>query len=219
MAATKPNLTEDLAAVWELGDLGDDDFKRLLEEVSKASPSPRLDVLCDAITQEHQNLVHALVRLAINFGVDEAQLRDLLNNYIGSTTKLPPSEFTDDQFKRAVDRAIRLLKSRPLLLHLSSTRLRLSHERTFLAAGMVTDLRPIVDQYVQTDYPQVVAVLRRHNLSLTTLDSDGNTHENFMVLDDEDIESLIATLERARTLVPALKQLSAQADLIDLSLS
>lgn len=219
MEKAKSSIVKDLLSLWELKNLSEDAFKALFEAISEVQLSPKEHRLYDAVPEEHRNLMQALLGIAVNISPDKDELRDLLYEYIDEITECSPNRISDDQVTLAVARAFKLLTSRPVQLFSSSTHLRFAHEHIFSGARIVTDIRPILAEDTDTGDPQVAAVMRRHNLIITSCDRDMNTHDNFFVLDDEDLDFLLAVLVHAKETVPALKQLTMHDSVSDLSLS
>ena len=219
MATEKTTLVEDLTLLWELSSLSAEDFDILFTQVSEAPPSPRLGVLTDAVAQEHQDLIYALVSLENHFSLDEAGLSELLRSHIEQITELPQDQILEEQIAQVIDRSLRLCYTRPIRIHSSSARLRREHEHTFLDASIVTDLRPIIDSDPETGNPRVVALLRRHNLHLITHDYERKSRKHYLVLDDEDLRYLVALFEDTLDLIPTLGQFTEQDGMLDLNLS
>ena len=221
MTEDKPEIVQDLTHLWELTNLSKDDYEALSAEVSEAHPTPRIQGLCDLVAQEHQALMLALIRLSTHLrprvSLVDSEVRDLLTDHMEQITQLPPSRVSDEQLTRAIDRSLGLLNCKSLQFFRKGEGLRTSHEHTFLHGEVVADLRPIVDTDSQTGDSRVVAMLRRHNLIITTIDYKGNRDKHFFVLEDEDLPFFAEMFQKALDSALALEQYTEQNCLLDVS--
>ena len=218
MAEAKSVLAEDLTSLWDLASLSADDFDALCAQISEAQPTPRLRVLCDAVAQEHQPSIRALARLAAILHPDEQELRDLFTEHLEEITELPPDSIPSEHLTLVVDRLLQLLNSRLIQLYVSAKDMRNAHESTFINAKIVTDLRPILSENTEASTQEIIAVLRRHHLTLTTIGDTNDRHKHYFVLDDEDLWYLADVIRTTIERISTLEQLAEKNDLADLSL-
>jgi len=97
-----------------------------------------------------------------------------------------------------------LLETRPVVLLGKALDLGTAHDKVFLSARVLTDLRPIFGDEV---YFAPEGAVLTHTLRLQFIDSEGRTDSFFVALDEEDIESLKTVLARATTKTSTLKQM------------
>ncbi|MBU1426291.1 MAG: hypothetical protein KKH12_14010 [Gammaproteobacteria bacterium] len=74
------------------------------------------------------------------------------------------------------------------------------HSRIFTGSRVLTDIRPVFG----SNESQISALFVSHNLKLEYFEN-GEERELFVALDDEDIESLIETLQRSQKKAKAIK--------------
>jgi hypothetical protein len=98
-----------------------------------------------------------------------------------------------DECDRFKDRLTKLLDIEPLLYAAKSASVMTAHDHAFIHARTLTDVRPVFGSDVET-LPKAAMII--HTLEVAY--RSGRKSENFYVaLDSQDVESLIATLQRA----------------------
>ncbi len=111
---------------------------------------------------------------------------------------------SDDRHERFAHRIESLLKCEVIRIQSKALSLGAAHERVFVNAQIVTDLRPLFDNdIVENSEPE--AALLTHTLSIHFVASDGKHDNIYVSLDDEDIELLQEALSRAVHKAASLK--------------
>lgn len=103
-----------------------------------------------------------------------------------------------DRFK---DRLTNLLSIEPLVYAAKASSVMTAHDHTFVHARTLTDARPVFGSDVENP-PKAAMIIHTLEIAYRT----GRKSENFYVaLDSQDVESLIATLQRALAKEAGLK--------------
>jgi hypothetical protein len=83
------------------------------------------------------------------------------------------------------------------------------HERIFVTAGILTDIRPIFHQDV-ADKPEAALII--HMLRMTQRDNQGEFSDEYFALDSNDIRKIKSLIERAIKKEDTLKKLMRNAN-------
>ncbi len=138
-------------------------------------------------------LLDALIGLAALAYRSGATANQIAERVVASP-QLAETESRDDRF---LDRLKQLLTCNAVRLQSKALSLGASHDRIFVSARIITDLRPIFNDDV-AGRPEPEAALLSHILRLHYIASNGQHDNLYVVLDDDDIEVLQEALGRAR---------------------
>ena len=205
-------------AIAKLAALSEEDIQGLADALRRSSPVLNPAALLEGIAQDAK-------------GISEKDLKEILTALIAlydvrTTHNIPLAQFVADLCE-VMQRSKMLsaadcdgLKPRlSVLLELESLRIaakaaavQREQQRLFVDARVLTDIRPI---FADDTEPPLAAVLN-HSLKLSYFE-DGETHDFFVVLDDEDLGKLQKTITRAQSKSKALGPVLARAQITDLT--
>lgn len=98
--------------------------------------------------------------------------------------------------ERFVDRAVHILECSSVRLLGKAASIGYQHERLFVDAQVLTDLRPVFEDDISDDHGPLGAVLS-HLLRLHIIGQTGTHEDVYVALDDGDIATLREALDRA----------------------
>jgi len=188
--------------------LKDGDYAKLLGSLGENEPSTPRSVLADS--------VHGACALEASVA---SELLDAVFGLasVGHKTGSPPAQIaarvaSSAQFSDSDDDRLRFERRIELLLDCDVVRIQgkasslgTAHERVFLSAQILTDLRPLFHDQVDGD-PEPEGALLSHTLLVHFIDSTGSHDNFFVVLDDGDLEALNQATNRAIAKSASLKQ-------------
>lgn len=187
--------------------LSDNAFKELIKAVSVMSVKiyPE-DGLLEAITkvrdissEDAEIMANAVLSLCINRGSSEKETAAYLDDLQSLEKSLT---LTKEEWALLKDRLIKVLDIKPLLIATKATGILFEYERIFGKVRVLTDVRPVFDTKQQAS-PQASIIVHTLNIHYQ---QDGAHKEFFVALDDDDIQTFLATLERAKAKSKSLKQ-------------
>lgn len=211
--------TRHIPAFEHIRDLGDSDFEALLNSLQNAQPTRRVDDLATQVMSS-ADIDEELSRAVLEALTEFITLFDqwpsepaLLAARAAANTELaiPSRERT-----RFAQRIVSLAGATPLRLLGKAIALRMEHARILTESRMFTDLRPIFDSSLD-NAPKPEAMLMVHTLKLEYIASDNTLENIYIVLDEDDIEVLGTTLDRARQKSDILKATLAEVGIVDMS--
>ena len=198
-------------------DMSTDDFSLVLDLLDAVEPTASRRVLDESLQDEihvavsdTSALLDAITGLATHSHLSQSSVADIAER-VASSPQLQPGEDAED----LASRIERLLTCDAIRVYSKASAIGSSHERIFANAQILTDLRPVF-RNDETSYPQPEGVLLAHTLSLHFIGSDG-THDNFfVVLDDDDIETMRKLFDRAMNKADSMRQLILKSGLLSL---
>lgn len=121
-------------------------------------------------------------------------------------------KFTEKTRESFRGRLTRLLNHESLVLPAKANNIMLDHERVYIRARTLTDVRAIFGSDTEKP-PKAAAIIHMLNVSFRR----GNKEENFYVaMNSEDVESLIVTLQRALSKSGTLKKTLDTANILNI---
>ena len=198
-------------------DMSVDDFSLVLGLLNAVEPTASRRVLDESLqneihvaVSETSALLDAITGLATHSHFSQSSVAAIAKRVASS----PQLQLGDDAEDLA-SRIERLLTCDAIRVYSKASAVGTSHERIFATAQILTDLRPVFRDD-ETSYPQPEGALLTHTLSLHYISSDG-THDNFfVVLDDDDIETMRKSLDRAMNKAASMRQLILESGLLSL---
>lgn len=195
-------------------EMKESDFSDLLTALNAAESTARLSALEETILEGSQldaSDVRSLLDAILGLGGLGYRLRESASRVAARVALSPQFDATeglgeDEQLGECLaDRIKALLNCDVVRLLSKVSSVGAEHERVFLNAQVLTDLRPIFDDDSDNNLEPEGALLS-HTLSLHFIRSD-RTHDNFyVVLDEDDIEILQQAIDRAMKKSEALKR-------------
>jgi hypothetical protein len=164
-------------------------------------------VTTDISDDELQVIVRTVLSLYALRVTREVSANDLSKDIVDAIVSGEYRELkvTDEQAADLHNKLTKLLGVDPLAYQMKARDVARQHERSFCAARILTDIRPIFG--LASDNAPVDAVIT-HTLKITYHEgSDRDTKELFFAMDDDDIQELKAILERAEMKSESLKEL------------
>jgi hypothetical protein len=163
-------------------------------------------------------------------GSTEAELDQILGTLIGMLSTLFQFDLSSAEFAERVCRAmeesenealrisrkecdsfkhrlVKLLDLEPLLYPAKAFNVLYDHDRVFVHARAVTDVRAVFGSDTEVP-PKAAAIV--HMLNITCQRGDGEENV-YVALDSQDVESLITTLQRALSKTRSLKEFLSRA--------
>jgi hypothetical protein len=208
---------QDQNGLIQIGRLTDDELDQLVSALSQAEPTVQFKELIAKISP-HVTTIQA------------TQLTEIVQTLVGmSSARLDfdssVPEFADfvcrameqsnnDDLKRVGEecqgfkrRITRLLGAEPLLYPAKGFNVMYDHDRLFLSAKTLTDIRAVFGSDL-TEAPKAAAIIHTLKISYRQDDLEKNFH---LAMDSHDIESLMDTLKRALSKAEGLKTLLNKA--------
>ena len=180
-------------------------YASLLQAISGANPTLRSSALAASICEgsdfapdEVGALVDALTSLAGLRRVQDVSA-DEMSHRVAASPDLETPEHEQEAF---AGRITELAESTPIRLLGKALDMGTEHDRVFVAARILTDLRPIFGDDV-TEPPE--GALLSHTLKFEFVHDEGNFGNFYIVLDEEDLKNLDGLISRARQKAASLK--------------
>lgn len=203
-----------LQAFAHLREMQESDFSRVLAILNAAESTARLSALAEAAGEGSQldtfdvlALLEAIQELA-GIGYRIRSSASQMAARVVSSPQFDADEnlSRDDGLGERMSQRIEILLNCDVIRLLSkASSIGAEHERVFLNAQVLTDLRPLFDDDSDENLEPEGALLC-HILSLHFISSD-RSHDNFYVtLDDDDIEILKRAIDRAIRKSDSLKR-------------
>ena len=198
-----------MSAFEAIRDMSEGDFGLLIDVVADAELTIGRDTLDDLILQgtqldalETSALLDAVIGLATHGHISRTPINELVTRL----SCAPRIARSDDSDKRLAERVERLLSCDVVRVHSKTLLIGSQHERIFANAQIVTDLRPLFKSDIEEE-PEPEGVLLSHTLSVHFIGSDGTHDTFFVVLDDQDIETIGALIDRARLKAKSMRRI------------
>lgn len=197
-------------------DMPEDDFSALLRVLDAIEPTANrreIDELVPAeihlYDSDASTLLDAIIGLAIHCHLSQSLVTEIAER-VACSPQLMSSDI--DNLSERIER---LLRCDTIRIYSKASAIGTRHERIFANAQILTDLRPVFRD-TENMRPEPEGLLLSHTLNVHFIASDG-THDNFfVVLDDEDIESIRKLIDRAIDKAEAMRQLIAESGLLSL---
>ncbi|MGR3792355.1 hypothetical protein [Vannielia sp. SX4] len=186
-------------------------FKQAAAELIKiAVPSIRVSSLLKEILritgedEVSRALCSQLVSLATFRRTEKVSEAEVIDGLIEGIAHAELPEAVHEWFVSCRDDLIQLLQCPSIKLPAKALQLSTDYEKVFESGNVVTDVRPVFDDDREAMMGAIIGqVLRIHYL---TDGSQGRPQEISLALDLDDIEKLIAELEKSRTKAESAKQ-------------
>lgn len=203
-----------VASFKALRDMDPAEFDALAEALAEATPVLRPESLAAAIAPTVTSLpvpalteiLSALTSLTGLGRLQNATAAEIAERLAESHDLETPTE----ERERFAGRVARSLESRAVRLLGKAVDLRTEHDKVFVGARVLTDVRPIFGEEVAA--PPEGAVLS-HTLKLEFVHNEGTLGNTYVVLDNEDVQALRKALERAEAKAETMKQVLERIDL------
>jgi hypothetical protein len=202
--------------------LSPDTFELIASALEKAPLAGGLKELTAAVVQQvpvlKQQEIKDIIRAVFSLGVfmtdEDTPLSENLSNLSRAmqTSDKPELTLSDHESAAFEKRLERLLTIKTVVISSKVQRLRLEYPVTFHDAMILTDMRPVFDK--PEERPVGCAI--SHTLEIT-YHEHGDHKEFFVVLDDDDLETIKKAIQRAEVKSASMKSLLKVANLPDLS--
>ena len=181
-----------------LGALPQEEYSTLRDSLARAHPTLSSSALAQSLSigsdreaEEVENLIDGLTGLLAVGRTHDLPLHDAAIQ-VASADQFDQTDIDESVLSR---RIAELLNCRPIQLLSKALDVGSEHERIFLDARIVTDLRPIFGNDVDA-LPE--AALLRHSLKLEFIHEEDRLGIFYVVLDEEDLDRLEAIIRRAK---------------------
>ena len=196
-------------------DMPEEDFSRVHRSLSTAEATGRrepLDAASRSSTQlsfqDTEAMLDAIMGLATYAYLSRSSEGQVASR-LASSPPLATAEDPDDELG---ERIKQLLECDAVRIHSKVTLLGTQHERIFANAQVLTDLRPLFKSDIGENL-EPEGVLLSHTLSVHFIGSDGGHDTFFVVLDEQDIETLGELVDRARKKTESMRKLVKESGL------
>ncbi len=208
-----------------LREMQEGDFSHLLMALNTAESTARLRTLAESAGEGSQldvSDVQALLEAIRELAGIGYRIRSSAGQIAARVVSSPQFSADEDLNRhdtlreRMAKRIETLLNCEVIRFLSKASSIGAEHERVFLNAQVLTDLRPLFDDDRGEDLEPEGALLC-HTLSLHFISSD-RTHDTFyVVLDDDDIETLQSAIDRAIRKSGSLKRKLQDAGLVHMT--
>ena len=191
-------------------------FVRLREVIAAAKPTDSLSAVVAAIDMDLASGLsdpHALLDAVVELGTLGSRSQTSVRRVAERVAAYRPFVKGEDPGNRFSKRIESLLNCDFVRLRSKASYVGSEHERLFVSAQIITDLRPLFSDDV-SGYPEPEGALLSHTLSLHIVRSDGRHDNLYVVLDENDLESLRQVIKRARRKAGSLKDKLESSGLI-----
>lgn len=191
-------------------------FVRLHEVLAVAKPTDSLSAVVTAIDADLALGLpdpHALLDAVVELGALGSRSHTSARRVAERVAAYGPFLKHDDPGSRLTMRIESLLNCDFVRLRSKASYVASEHERLFVSAQILTDLRPLFNDGVSGN-PEPEGALLTHTLSLHIVRSDGRHDNLYVVLDDNDLESLGQVIKRAKRKADSLKDKLEESGLI-----
>ncbi len=196
--------------------LADDTFKELVDALAdltiKVYPRDELISAISHVRNISSDDVGAITDAVLGLCMNRAGFDKETTVYVedlGQSIERP-LKLAKDGWSLLKNRLVQILNIKPLVTATKATSILLEYDHIFGTARILTDARPIFDVKV-TSAPSAAVVV--HNLCIH-YQQDGGHKIFFVAMDDNDIQTLIETLDRAKVKSQYLKKTLADAGVI-----
>ena len=191
-------------------------FARVSDVLAVTKPT---DSLNEVVTSMHADLgldlpdPRALLDAVVGLGALGSRFHTSARRVAERVAASRPFVDLEDPDHRFTERIERLLNCDFVRLRSKASYIGSEHERVFAGAQILTDLRPLFNDVGAGD-PEPEGALLSHTLSLHIVRSDGQHDNLYVVLDDNDLESLGQVIARAKKKAKALRDKLEESGLI-----
>ena len=199
--------------------LGDDQFSELFKALTEADTTAHRHALTEFVherallgLEETNSILDALMGLAAHSQQSRSSALEVAER-VAISPQFTQTGSVDEQFSNRLARA---LSCEVIRLNSKAISLGAAHERIFVSAQILTDLRPLFDDSI-TDKPEPDAAVICHTLMLHFIGSTGTHDDFFVVLSDDDIETMRDALDRAIQKAESLRTLLHESGISYLS--
>lgn len=190
------------------------EFDALADALAEATPVLRPESLAASIASTVSSLSEpaltelfsALTSLTGLGRLQNATVEEIAERLAASEDLETPKEERD----RFAGRVAQTLDSRTVRILGKAVDLGTEHDKVFVGARVLTDVRPIFGE--DAAQPPEGAVLS-HTLKLEFVHDEGTLGNAYVVLDNEDLQALRKALERAEAKAETMKQVLGKMDL------
>lgn len=197
-----------------LRDMSPAEFDALADALAEATPVLRPESLAASIASTVSSLSEpaltelfsALTSLTGLGRLQNATVEEIAERLAASEDLETPKEERD----RFAGRVAQTLDSRTVRILGKAVDLGTEHDKVFVGARVLTDVRPIFGE--DAAQPPEGAVLS-HTLKLEFVHDEGTLGNAYVVLDNEDLQALRKALERAEAKAETMKQVLGKMDL------
>jgi len=175
------------------------EFDRLTAALQAAQPTIQIDDLTDSVYRAlgdpwSRNELLAVLGATTSLS-SVRRANDWTASEVGERIAWAPNLELSDEERSTLHRRVEDVVSVTCVALLGkAVDLATEHDKVYIASQSVTDLRPLFG-----DDPELrpTAALLSHTLKLEYIHDDGRVGNIYLVLDDEDVSTLIEDLERA----------------------
>lgn len=194
--------------------------ERLAKVFSSAEPSLRpgwlTGSLVDALPDVAESQLDSIVTAVLSLYRGSDDLDQNIGDFIDDLVQSPDLELPEDARPILAARLKTLTTSQALFLTAKALGIATAHERSFHAARIFSDIRPIFGSDIQTGPP--VAVVN-HMLALSFHGSSGELEDLYFGMSSTDLDELEEVVKRARDKARTLDDLLRRAAVTPLAWS
>ena len=190
------SVPEDLVPAFaQLHGLSDSEYSAVHDVLSTAEPNQDFVAIASEKSELKESVVRALVR-AISSLVGISTIFELTTDEAADQVASSPDLKVPEEEQQQLSARIKSLAScRCIRLREKIATLGREHQRVFLDARIMTDVRPIFGDEVESE---LEGVLVSHTLKLEYLDEEKNVGAFHIVLDNQDIGTVEKCIARAK---------------------
>lgn len=196
-----------VASFKTLRDIDPAEFDALADALVDATPVLRPESLAASIAPTVTSLPESALTELLSALTSLMGLGRLQNSTVAEIAKRlsdsPDLETPKKERERFAGRVARTLETRAVRLLGKAVDLGTEHDKVFVGARVLTDVRPIFGEDVAL--PPEGAVLS-HTLKLEFVHNEGTLGNTYVVLDNEDVQALKKALDRAESKAETIKQ-------------
>lgn len=190
-----------------IASLSDDAVKELFAAIAERRPALYNPGLAEEVAsklkltpaQDALQIIDTVMSMYPSLATSNQTVEAFTSGLAASTSA---AGFSEIQVQRLKENLQKLLQIPSLSVSSKATGLLFECERTLVASRVITDIRPVFE----LDSTTIGASLITHTLKLEYLDAGSSNEKMFYVcIDEEDIDHLIADLERAKKKAHQLK--------------
>ena len=202
-------------ALEKLSTLPDATFLKLLEALSnlpikvhsRADLMGTISSISEISVGDAKDISDALLGFCMSCASCGKETSTYLEEFIQALEKSPKLDRTKLEVLKS--RLNQILNIASFSIATKAASVLFEHDRIFGQARVLTDIRPVFD--IQADRPPKAAVII-HNLSIH-YQQDGKHKEFFLAMDENDIQTLIETLKRAKMKAESIKKALASTQI------
>ncbi len=210
---------QDVDGLIQVRKMGDNEVNELLEALTAAQPimsrKEFVALLGSAMTSVPAAELNKVLQSLINMSSARLDFEESAAEFAeGVCEAMEQSEndllrLAGEDCESFRSRLTQLLSAESLIYPAKASSVLYDHDRVFFHARVLTDVRPVFGLDV-TEPPKASAII--HMLNITCQHNEGE--ENiYVAMDSQDLESLIATLERALSKTASLRKLLGESSI------